>query len=663
MASDARARAASPDGWSEHDERWLAALLALLRERLRRFAAPEAERESLEELERAVEAAHAALAAPSALDHVAAAFELTSFERDLILLCAGVALDAEIASLCAAAQRGLSGVHPTFNFALTFLEGAHWSAIAPAAPLRRFHLIEIGSGDMLAASPLILSERVLHHLVGIEQIDERLWGVVEPCEPPERLPAFLQEPASTIAGILPSAQEPAGSSVIHIAGDDSVGKRAVAAAACDTLGLRLCLLRAADIPASAAEREGLLRLWDREALLSSSALLLECDDLDGAAPWRAVSSFAERTVGRLLIASRSPVRLERRAAVRVEVPKASPQEQRAIWRDALGPAAERLGAHLDAVVSNFNLGAAAIESAAGEALAVADVAESDALAAQIWGICRARARPRLDDLAQRIKPSVGWADLVLPQGQRDCLRDILAQARQRYRVYETWGFGQRAARGLGVSALFWGPSGTGKTMAAEVLASELGLDLYVVDLSQMVSKYIGETEKNLRRVFDAADEGGTILLFDEADALFGKRSEVKDSHDRYANIEVSYLLQRMEAYRGLAILTTNMKGALDAAFLRRLRFVVPFTFPDAATRAEIWRRVFAPGVPTEGLDADRLARLAVAGGSIRNIALNAAFLAADEARPVRMAHLLRAAKAECYKLDRPLTDAELGGWV
>jgi SpoVK/Ycf46/Vps4 family AAA+-type ATPase len=216
--------------------------------------------------------------------------------------------------------------------------------------------------------------------------------------------------------------------------------------------------------------------------------------------------------------------------------------------------------------------------------------------------------------------------------------------------------------GLGISALFAGPSGTGKTLAAEVIAGVLGLDLYRIDLSQVVSKYIGETEKNLRRVFDAAEEGGAVLLFDEADALFGKRSEVKDSHDRYANIEVSYLLQRMEQYRGLAVLTSNLKDSLDDAFLRRLRFIVSFPFPDATQRAGIWRRAFPRATPTEGLDPDRLATLEVAGGTIRNIALSAAFLAADEGAPVRMQHLLQAARGEYEKLEKPLSRAEVAGW-
>jgi len=266
-------------------------------------------------------------------------------------------------------------------------------------------------------------------------------------------------------------------------------------------------------------------------------------------------------------------------------------------------------------------------------------------------------------LAQRIEPAATWDDLVLPDLQRAVLRDIATHVHHRATVYESWGFGAKGARGLGISALFAGASGTGKTMAAEVLANQLRLDLYRIDLSQVVNKYIGETEKNLRRVFDAAENGGAILLFDEADALFGKRSEVKDSHDRYANIEVSYLLQRMEAYRGLAILTTNMKQALDPAFLRRIRFVVQFPFPDAAQRAEIWRRIFPAQTPTDCLDIARLARLNVAGGNIRNIALHAAFQAAEAGEPVRMPHILRAAHSEYAKLEKPLTESEIGGWT
>ena len=262
----------------------------------------------------------------------------------------------------------------------------------------------------------------------------------------------------------------------------------------------------------------------------------------------------------------------------------------------------------------------------------------------------------------RITPAAGWEDLVLPEAQKTTLREIASQVRNRETVYERWGFAAKGQRDLGINAMFAGASGTGKTLAAEVLAHELGLDLYRIGLSSLVSNYIGETEKNLRGVFDAAEKKEVILLLDEADALFGKRSEVKDAHDRYANIEVSYLLQRMEDYRGLAILTTSKKDALDGAFLRRLRFVLDFPLPDKTQRAQIWRQIFPAKTPTQALDTARLAQLEIAGGSIRNIALNAAFLAADEGAPVCMKHILRSARHEYAKLEKPLTDAETSGW-
>jgi SpoVK/Ycf46/Vps4 family AAA+-type ATPase len=247
---------------------------------------------------------------------------------------------------------------------------------------------------------------------------------------------------------------------------------------------------------------------------------------------------------------------------------------------------------------------------------------------------------------------------VLPAEETSLLHQIADQVRQRSKVYEDWGFYKRMNRGLGISALFAGESGTGKTMAAEVIANDLRLNLYRIDLSAVVSKYIGETEKNLRRLFDAAEDGGAILFFDEADALFGKRSEVKDSHDRYANIEINYLLQRMEAYRGLAILATNFKSALDAAFMRRLRFIVNFPFPGVKERKAMWQKVFPPETPTEGLDFNRLAQFNLTGGSIHNIALNAAFLAAKAETPVQMERVLAAARAEFRKLDKPINEGD-----
>jgi hypothetical protein len=601
-----------------------------------------------------------------------------------LLLCAGVELDSTFAALCAAVQGDARRTHATFSLALATLPGAHWSALTPAAPLRRWRMIEVASGDSLTHSPLRIDERVLHYLAGVACLDDRLRGLVERVPLPDgpdaaRGPVVADEPASASSEpYLPPSQRAiaewivriwfhpqggAGWPAIQLYGEGGANKQAIAAWACATLGLQLHVMRAVNIPAAVAEREALARLWEREAALSGSALLLDCDEVDSTESKRAVAAFVQDTQGMIILAGREPLPTGERVTIRLPVPGLSAAEQRALWQRALGPRADDLNGQLDKVVTQFNLGLPNIRAVSAEVLGRLSAEDKERPTSLLWDVCRAQARPRLEDLAQRIEPVATWDDLVLPELQIQTLRDIAAHVRQRAQVYNTWGFATKSARGLGISALFAGASGTGKTMAAEVLANELRLDLYRIDLSQVVSKYIGETEKNLRRVFDAAEEGGALLLFDEADALFGKRSEVKDSHDRYANIEVSYLLQRMESYRGLAILTTNMKQALDPAFLRRIRFVVQFPFPDAAQRAEIWRRIFPASTPTHGLNVDKLARLNVAGGNIRNIALNAAFLAADAGEQVRMTHLLRAARSEYAKLEKPLTEAEIGGWV
>ena len=417
------------------------------------------------------------------------------------------------------------------------------------------------------------------------------------------------------------------------------------------LGIRLFRLDAADIPADWTQRAALAVFLDRELALSAGAALIDGDAAAG-------TRFAELLSGPTILAARDPEPPEREPRLRLELPETSAVERRAAWQAALGERAAGLGPGLGEIAEHFALDAAGIRAAAAAALAD-PLARPGEILDRAWAAARAEGRRSLDGLAQRIEARAGWEDLVLPAEQAAQLRDLAGHLRQAWTVNQDWGWEERGARGLGAAALFAGTSGTGKTLAAEVLAGELGLDLYGIDLSQVVSKYIGETEKNLARIFAAAEKGGAILLFDEADALFGKRSEVKDSHDRYANVEVSYLLQRMEAYRGLAILTTNQKSALDQAFLRRLRHVISFPFPDAKARAAMWGRVFPAATPTTGLDPERLARLNLTGGSIRSIALNACFLAAAEARPVGPEHVLRAARREYAKLEKPFSGAEM----
>jgi AAA+ superfamily predicted ATPase len=435
------------------------------------------------------------------------------------------------------------------------------------------------------------------------------------------------------------------------------GARGIVAAACEASGRELYAIGERAIPSGPGDLDLFARLWEREMRLAGAAVVVDVDD--HAPDHRPLCDWLDRLRGPIAVTSRDQVHLGKRRTIALEVPKPTTDEQHGAWLTALNGAGSDESVDIRALVSQFSFNLSDIRSA----VVHANSEEQAPLGAALWRTCRKASRDGLEDLAQRIDAHATFDDLVLPDAQKNILADIVTHVRNRGTVHGEWGFRASGAHGLGISALFAGASGTGKTMAAEVLANVLDVDLFRIDLSSVVSKYIGETEKNLRRIFDAAETGGVILLFDEADALFGKRSEVKDSHDRYANIEVSYLLQRMESYRGLAILTTNLRNALDAAFLRRIRFIVQFPFPDLVQRAEIWRRAFPSQTPTLGLDVDRLAQLSLAGGSIRNLALNAAFFAADSKEPVRMAHVLRAAHAEYAKLEKPLTDAEVAGWV
>ncbi|GJL61817.1 MAG: ATPase [Nitrospirales bacterium] len=600
-----------------------------------------------------------------ALEKLCHLFGLSSFERATLLLCVGVELEPTIAGLCAESQGTLQQGVPNFGLALAAFPNAHWSAVTPGGPLRHWRLIELGSGQSLITRPLRIDERILHYLTGLSQLDERLTGMVEPVTGQPSLCVSHQQVADQIVRLWSYENTRLMRPVIQLTGDCMMEKRAAALTACHALGLKLGFMSADAIPTNIIELDSFIRLWEREVVLTGCALYLDCGELDVLDHGRmaVVTRMFDRCRGFLFVGNRERRQIGIRPAITLEVNKPNIPEQRHEWQMALGESAAQLNGQLDHVVSQFHLGSQSIRTAAQDALGRVNETHGRALDHELWEACRAQARPRLDDLGQRLESGSGWDDLVLPRSQKYILRDIAAQTRQRATVYERWGFGGKGGRGLGITVLFAGASGTGKTMAAEVLANELHLDVYRIDLSAMVSKYIGETEKNLRRVFDAAEEGGVILLFDEADALFGKRSEVQDSHDRYANIEVSYLLQRMESYQGLAILTTNLKSALDQAFLRRLRFIVQFPFPDTAQRTEMWRRVFPEQTPTDELEAGKLAQLNVAGGNIKSIALNAAFLAANDGQSVGMRHVLAAAQSEYDKLQKPLTDVEIKGWV
>lgn len=641
--------AANLNHWLEANQRLLGAELACLRRRL----ANDEGGPPLEELEAAVSQARDAMPSASAIDLLQMLFDLSDFERQLLLLCCGVELEASLARACAEAQGRAVAHNATFSLALDRLPGAHWSALTPVRPLRRWRLLEVEPGPRLVDSALRVDERVLHYVAGINLVDSRLRPLLVAHAPPSLSAPSHAALADRIAAKL--AEDGPGAGIMHLDGNDARGQQDVFAAVAARLGCRAFALRLEDLPATGESLELFQSLCEREVRLLPAMLMVQVED---GAQATALARFADSLQAPLFVATRELPTLQRTCTTWT-IDKPAPAEQRQLWRAALGDRAGSLNGGLDGLAAQFRLSARNIAEAAAEP----ESADDAQTGAQLWRACRRLGRDRLDDLAERITPAAGWDDLVLPAAPQNTLRQIAAHLRQRIRVHEDWGFAGHGSRGLGISALFCGESGTGKTMAAEVLANELQLDLYRIDLSAVVSKYIGETEKNLRRVFDAAEDSGAILLFDEADALFGKRSEVKDSHDRYANIEISYLLQRMEAYRGLAVLTSNMKSAMDRAFHRRLRFIVNFPFPDSTMREAIWRRAFPAETPLDGIDYRRLGKLNLPGGNIRNIALNAAFLAADARQAVSMAHLLRAAQSESAKLERPLADTETRGWV
>ena len=605
------------------------------------------------------------MTSPPTLVALSKAFGLSEFEQNILLLCAATEFDSSIHHLCAAASQAVLGTvigggSPTFALALSIFEDPAWDALSPERPLRHWRLLEInqqGAPSMIS-SALHTDERIVDFLKGLNRLDDRLspyLARVEMGEEKASLPTSQQKLAETVMRrwASDSAISPP---VVQLAGPNYESKQMVAVSISATLGRQLYRLAADSLPTALTEVELLSRLWQREAILLPVALLIDAQNADAPSESyvSATRRFVARSSGLIFLAVRESWSSLTRDSFALDVTRPTHEEQLAEWKTALGKANEEFAAALSA---QFNLNLVDIDRIANESTKTMDGADPGT-GELLWDSCRQQARPSMDSLARRIDVRANWNDIVLPEQEQQMLHQICAQVRERSRVYQEWGFGARMNRGLGITALFTGDSGVGKTMAAEVIANDLRLNLYRIDLSSVVSKYIGETEKNLGKLFDAAEDGGAILFFDEADALFGKRSEVKDSHDRYANIEVNYLLQRMESFSGLAILATNMRGALDAAFTRRLRFILHFPFPCVADRERMWQKAFPAKTPLRNLDFARLARFNLTGGSISNAAINSAFIAAAKRAHVVMGDVLVAIRQEMLKMDVPLRERD-----
>jgi hypothetical protein len=606
----------------------------------------------------------AAAEQPPALMVLAERLGLGEFERHTLLLCVAMELDTRMGALCAKAQQDPSRNYPTFALALTMFDQPAWDALSPERPLRFWRLIEINQpgAQPLITSALKADERIVNYVKGLNYLDDRLAPLVMPVARNDAaLPPSQADVADVIVRQLQRLEGSGRLPVFQLLGSDSQSKLQIVQHALADAGLTLYRMNADALPTQAADHETFVRLWQRESALLPIGLYIDATQIErsGNPHASAIHRLFGRHPGVVFLDTRDAWPELGRDSISLDVAKPTPAEQHAVWTAALGLAG---GDHPARLSGQFNLNVAEIRVLAADALA-ASASDPNALGAVLWKACVGQARPALDQLAHALQPKATWEDLELAAPEKALLRQVAAQVKARKAVYDDWGFRERMNRGLGITVLFAGESGTGKTMAAEVIANDLGLALYRIDLSAVVSKFIGETEKNLRRLFEAAEDSGAILFFDEADALFGKRSEVKDSHDRYANIEINYLLQRMESYRGLAILATNMKGSLDVAFMRRLRFIVNFAFPGPAERKAIWENAFPSKTPLAGIDYQRLAKLNVTGGSVHNIAINAAFLAAQAGSPVTMPIILDAARTEFRKLEKPIVNEADFRWL
>jgi SpoVK/Ycf46/Vps4 family AAA+-type ATPase len=617
------------------------------------------------------------------LDRLQQTFGLDAFEIDVLLVCLAVEMDLRYEKLYAYLHDDVTKKRPSVGLVLDLLAPAAEAGLGARryfnaeASLFRNYLLTLFDDPTQPHPPLLakyvsVDARIVRYLLNSDVLDERIRSFSYLTDFDQESTGQLVDEAARrqLVRLLQSGGTPV---IVHLRGPYGVGKHSVAVAVCRDLGMRLLI---ADVAKLANDREGgaaAFELVQREAKLQPAAVFWRNFDALLAEDKRpGLISFVDalgRRPGLTFLAGEVPWEpneaLRAACLVRLELRKPSWSERLAIWSAAFDGDDRRLDSDVDlgALATTFRFTGGQIRDAATMAINLACVRDSDAArisTADLYEACRFQSNQRLSTLARKIVPKYKWDDIILPGDRVERLREICNHVKYRERVLGEWGFDQKLSLGKGLSVLFSGPSGTGKTMAAEIIATTLGLELYKVDLSMVVSKYIGDTEKNLSRIFGEAETSNAILFFDEADALFGKRSDVKDSHDRYANIEVGYLLQRMEEYDGVVILATNFRKNMDEAFVRRLQFTVEFPFPNEEDRRRIWRGVWPDGTPRDpALDIDFMARrFEITGGSIRNIALAAAFLAADDGNVVTMSHLIHATKREFQKMGKVVTEGE-----
>lgn len=624
-------------------------------------------------------------AGPLRLDELRRLYALTDFDVDVLVTCMAPALDLGYERLFAYLQDDVTKRRPTMSLVLDLLCADlderldAMTRLTMSAPLLRHRLVAFPDEPAAAASPLArplqVDERIVSYLLGSDLIDRRL-ATAARLEDPSVALGDLVLPDG-VARLLRSIahRDPEESTVVLLHGPYGVGRHSAAAAVAALREAPLLTIDLAARPDRDDDFDAVVAIACREADLQGAVLLwLDCDTLlAGEARRRTLFIRALEEHRGLSFLSATTAwepadALDDGRFLRVELSPPSYGERIRLWEAELGRAGLDADVDVTLLAQSFRFTAGRIKDvvATGASLAErADPADPAVSTADLMSAARLQSNLGLGGLARHIVPSHDWNDLVLPPDRLEALHDMARYVRHHARVFDDWDFRSKLSLGRGLTALFVGASGTGKTMAAEVLAGDLGKALYKIDISAMVSKYIGETEKNLARVFAEAESSNALLFFDEADALFGKRTEVRDAHDRYANVGTAFLLQRIEEYDGIVILATNLQKNMDDAFVRRLRYIVEFPSPTAGDRLRIWRNVFPNALPM-GADVDlefMADTLEFTGGNIRNVAVAAAFLAAGEETALGMRHLVHAAKREYQKMGKVLTGGEFGPYA
>jgi SpoVK/Ycf46/Vps4 family AAA+-type ATPase len=623
-------------------------------------------------------------------------FHLTPFEEQCLIICIAPELDRKYEKLYGYLHDDITRRQASIGLICDLLSLDFEEKVKAlrffvhSAPLLKYRLLRLVNEShdgysSLHTRPVVIDERIMNFILSFPEIDNRLDSLAILISPETRLELVTleEEAQSRLRGLVSSlfaAKEQAGKNLLlHFHGPYGTGKKSMAKAICHDLGLPLLtadLGRSGDAPLSMEE---LLGLIGREALLQHAALCLEGFDAfvageNASARIRMLRETLQTFSRITFIFAAKPWQprevMENEIFISLGFPVPDDGARKRFWERETGR--ERYGADgvdFGELAGKFRFTPGQVRDALRGAVNLAQwrsPAENSVTMEDLHTACRERSNRILSTLARKIEPRYRWNDIILPGDQLDQLREICNQARYRHIVYGDWGFERKLSYGKGLSVLFSGPPGTGKTMAAEVIANEIGLDLYKIDLSQVVSKYIGETEKNLDRIFQEAGTSNAILFFDEADALFGRRSDVKDAHDRYANIEIGYLLQKMEEYEGITILATNLRANMDEAFVRRMSFIVELPFPGVSERRAIWEGIWPEVAPLgEKLDLGYAAnRYELTGGNIRNIALAAAFLAVENGGVIEMRHLAAATRREYQKMGKIIDESlfnQVGG--